>query len=185
MTTITSLSDLTGDYLLDAGHTRIGFVARHAMITKVRGQFDEFEGTAHLDGDDPAKSSVALTVQAKSIQTGHRQRDDHLRSNDFLAMEHHPTITFTSTGVEQAGESTFKVAGNLTIRGVTKPVIVDFELTGAENDPWGHFRVGFEGAVTINRKDWGINWNTVLESGGLLVSEKVTLELDIAIVRHS
>lgn len=185
MTTTTKLSKLTGDYALDTAHTRIGFVARHAMVTKVHGQFDEFEGSAHLDGDDPSKSSAQLTIQAKSIQTSNQQRDDRLRSNDFLDMDNHPTITFTSTKVEQVDETNYMVTGDLTIRGVTKPVTVDFELVGAENDPWGSFRVGFEGKVTINRKDWGVSWNAALESGGVLVSEKVTLEFDVAAIRQS
>ena len=184
-TTITKLSELTGDYIVDTAHTRIGFVARHAMVTKVRGAFQDFEATAHLDGDDPAKSSVSLTIQAKSISTGNEQRDNHLRSNDFFDMDNHPTITFASTEVEQVSDTEFKVTGDLTVRGVTKPVTVDFELTGAENDPWGNFRIGFEGKVTINRKDWGVSWNTALESGGVLVSEKVTLEFDVAAVRNA
>jgi polyisoprenoid-binding protein YceI len=183
--TTTKLSELTGDYVLDTAHTRIGFQARHAMVTKVRGQFDEFEGGAHLDGDDPSKASAWLKVQAKSIQTRNQQRDDHLRSNDFLDMDNHPTIEFTSTGVEQVDDTEFKVTGDLTIRGVTRPVTVDFELTGAEIDPWGNFRVGFEGKIVINRKDWGVNWNAALESGGVLVSEKVTLEFDVAAIKQS
>jgi polyisoprenoid-binding protein YceI len=181
MTTTTKLSELTGDYVLDTAHTRIGFVARHTMATKVRGQFDEFEGSTHLDGDDPSKSSAELTIQAKSIQTRNQQRDQALRSK-FLDMDNQPAITFTSTGVEQVDETNFKVTGDLTIRGVTKPLTVDFELTGAENDPWGNFRVGFEGSVTISRKDWGVNWNAAT---GVLVSEKVMLEFDVAAIRQS
>ena len=182
--TATKLSELTGDYVLDTAHSRIGFVARHAMVTKVRGQFDEFEGGAHIDGDDPANSTARLVIQAKSIETRNKQRDDHLRSNDFLDMDNHPTIEFASTGVEQVGDTEFEVTGDLTVRGVTKPVTVEFELTGAENDPWGNFRIGFEGKVTINRKDWGVSWNTALESGGVLVSEKVTLEFDLAAIKQ-
>ncbi|MER6947508.1 YceI family protein [Nonomuraea sp. NPDC000554] len=181
MTTTTTLSELTGDYVLDTAHTRIGFVARHTMATRVRGQFDAFEGSAHLDGDDPSKSSVQLTIQAKSIQTRHQQRDDQLRST-FLEVDDHPAITFTSTKVEQVDATTFKAAGDLTIRGVTKPVAVDFELTGAEDDPRGDFRVGFEGSITINRKDWGVNWNAATT---VLVSPKVTLEFDVAAIRQS
>jgi polyisoprenoid-binding protein YceI len=182
--TATKLSELTGDYVLDTAHSRIGFVARHAMVTKVRGQFDEFEGGAHIDGDNPAASTAKLVIQAKSIETRNKQRDDHLRSNDFLDMDNHPTIEFVSTGVEQESDTEFKVTGDLTVRGVTKPVTVDFELTGAENDPWGNFRIGFEGKVVINRKDWGVSWNTALESGGVLVSEKVTLEFDLAAIKQ-
>lgn len=180
MATTTKLSELTGDYVLDTAHTRIGFVARHTMATKVRGQFDELGGSAHLDGDDPLRSSAQLTIQAKSIQTSNQQRDEALRSK-FLDMDNHPTIIFTSAKVEQAGETSFKVTGDLTIRGLTKPVTVDFELTGAENDPWGNFRVDFEGKVTINRKDWGVNWNAATR---VLVSEKVMLEFDVAAIRQ-
>lgn len=181
MTTMTKLTELTGDYLLDTAHTRIGFVARHTMGTRVRGQFDEFEGGAHLDGDDPSKSSAALTIQATSIQTRNRQRDKYLRGK-FLDIDNHRTITFTSTRVEQVHETNVKVTGDLTIRGVTKPVTVDFELTSAGNDPWGNVRVGFEGRVTVNRKDWGVNWNAAT---GVLVSGKVTLEFHIEAIRQS
>ncbi|WP_327580460.1 YceI family protein [Nonomuraea sp. NBC_00507] len=181
MTTTTELGELTGDYLLDTAHTRIGFVARHTMATRVRGQFEEFEGSARLDGDDPSKSSARLTIQAKSLQTRNRQRDDQLRST-FLDTDDHPAITFTSTQVRQVDGTAFKVTGDLTIRGVTKPVTVDFELTRAANDPRGAFRVGFQGSVTINRMDWGVNWNAAT---GVLVSQKVTLEFDVAAIRRS
>jgi polyisoprenoid-binding protein YceI len=184
MTTMTKLSELTGDYVLDTARTRIGFVVRQAMVSKVHGQFDEFEGSTHLDGDDPSKSSAQLRIQSKSIQTRNEKRDDHLRSA-FLDIPNHPAITFTSTGVEQVSETSFKVTGDLTIRGVTKPVTVDFELTGAGIDPSGSFRAGFEGRAAINRKDWGVIWNAVLEGGRVLVSEKVTLEFDVAAIRQS
>jgi polyisoprenoid-binding protein YceI len=184
MTTTTMFSELTGDYVLDTAHTRIGFVARQAMVSKVPGQFDEFEGSAYLDGDDPSQSSVRLTIQAKSIQTRNRRRDEHLRSA-FLDVDNHPTIIFTSTRVEQVHEASFKVTGDLTIRGVTKPVTVGFDMTDAEVDPRGKLRVGFEGRVTINRKDWGVTWNAAIEGAGVIVSEKVTLELDVAAIRQS
>ncbi|MGP3964792.1 YceI family protein [Nonomuraea sp. 3N208] len=180
MTTTTELSELTGDYVLDTAHTRIGFVARHTMATKVRGQFEEFEGSAHLDGDDPSKSSTQLKIQAKSLQTRNQRRDEQLRGN-FLDMDDHPAITFTSTTVKQVDETTFKVTGDLTIRGVIKPLTVDFELTGAENDPRGNVRVGFKGSVTINRNDWGVNWNAATT---VMVSPKVTLEFDVAAIRQ-
>ncbi len=184
MTTATTIGALTGDYVIDTAHTQIGFVARHAMITKVRGQFDESEGGVHLDGDDPSSSNAQVTIRTTSIQSHNATRDEHLRGSEFLDVANHPTITFTSSDVERVGDTTFAVTGDLTIRGVTRPVTVNFELTGAETDPGGNFRVGFEGRTTINRKDWGVNWDAVLESGGVLISEKVTLELDIAIVRQ-
>lgn len=144
MTTTTTLGELTGDYILDPAGTRIGFAARQAIFTTVRGQFTEFAGSAHLDGDDPSKSSARLTIQAASIQTSSSRRDDHLR-RAFLDTSDHPAITFTSTGVEQLSETTFRLTGDLTIRGATKPVTVDFELTGAGYDQQGAFRAGFPG----------------------------------------
>jgi polyisoprenoid-binding protein YceI len=187
MTTATapSLTELTGTYTLDPAHTRIGFVARHAMVTKVRGAFNEFEGTATLDGANPANSSVQVTINADSIDTRNAQRDGHLRSNDFLSMEEYPHITFSSTGVRQVDESTFEVTGDLTIKGVTNSITVPFSFEGAAKDPFGNERVGFEGSVTINRKDYGITWNATLETGGVLVSDKVTLEFEISAIKNA
>ncbi|NGO06736.1 YceI family protein [Streptomyces sp. HC44] len=178
MTTTTDLGELTGDYTLDSARTRIGFVSRAAMVTKVRGQFDDFEGSARLDGDDPSKSVARLMIRVRSIQTRNQKRDDHLCGGDFLDMDNHPVISFTSTRVEQVDGTNFKVTGDLTVRGMTKPVTVDFRLTGAENDPRGGLRLGFKGKGTLNRKDWGVSW------GGALVSEKVTLDFDIAVLRQ-
>ena len=182
MTTNTSPTDLVGDYELDSAHTTLGFVARHAMVTKVRGRFSEFEGQVHID-PDLAKSSVRLVIQAQSIDTRNETRDNHLRSNDFLAMEQFPELTFTSTGIEPAGDEAVTITGDLAIRGVTKPVSFDMTYTGSATDPFGNRRVGFEGDLVINRKDWGVNWNAALETGGVLVSEKVTLEFDISAIR--
>ena len=180
-----ALTELTGTYTLDPAHTRIGFVARHAMVTKVRGSFDEFAGTAVLDGANPANSRVEVTIEAASIDTRNAQRDEHLRSNDFLAMQEYPKITFASTGVRQAGESTFEVTGDLTIKGVTNEITIPFEFEGAAKDPFGNQRVGFEGSVTINRRDYGVTWNAALEGGGVLVSEKVTLEIEVSAIKNS
>jgi polyisoprenoid-binding protein YceI len=176
---------LSGDYTLDASHTRIGFSARHAMVTKVRGAFDEFEGSFHIDGEHPENSSGRVTIQAKSINTRNGQRDEHLRSNDFLAMDEHPEITFVSTAIKQTGDTEFLVTGDLTIRGVTKSVDVEFEYTGSATDPFGNQRVGLEGSVVINRKDFGVSWNAALEGGGVLVSEKVTLELEVSAIKNA
>jgi len=181
--TATGTQALTGTYNLDAAHTRIGFSARHAMVTKVRGAFNEFAGTAYIDEANPASSHAELTIKAASIDTRNPDRDAHLRSNDFLAMDEYPEITFRSTAVEKLDGDHYAVSGDLTIRGTTKPVTVDFEFTGAVVDPWGNLRLGFEGSTTINRKDWGVNFNVALEAGGLLVSEKVTLEFEIAAVK--
>ena len=182
-TTTPAVQELTGDYTLDPAHTRIGFVARHAMVTKVRGSFTEFEGTAHLDFADPTKSSAKLTIQVPSITTGNGQRDDHLRNNDFFDAPTHPEITFVSTGVEVKGDDEFTLLGDLTIKDVTKPVAVDFELTGTAKDPFGNTRVGFDGKAVIKRTDWGVSWNAALETGGVLVSEKITLEFDVSAIK--
>lgn len=175
---------LTGDYTIDAAHSRVGFVARHAMVAKVRGSFNDFEGTIHLDGEEPAKSQARITIQARSIDTRNAQRDEHLRSNDFLDMDNHPEITFVSTGVEAADGDTFRLTGDLTIRGVTKPVTMDLEFLGSATDPMGNFRAGFEGSTQVNRKDFGVSWNAVLEGGGVMVSEKVTLEIEVSAIRN-
>lgn len=186
MTSATAtLTDLAGTYDLDPSHTRIGFVARHAMVTKVRGQFTGFEGRAVVDGGDFTASTVALTIEAASIDTRNEQRDGHLRSNDFLGMDEYPQITFASTAVAQTGPTSFEVTGDLTIKGVTNSITVPFEFEGAATDPFGNQRVGFEGAVTINRKDYGVSWNAALETGGVLVSEKVTLEFEISAIKAS
>jgi polyisoprenoid-binding protein YceI len=182
-TATSALTDLTGTYTIDASHSRIGFVARHAMVTKVRGSFNEFEGTAVLDGANPAATTAQLTISSKSIDTRNSQRDEHLRSNDFFAMDEYPTITFSSTGARQTGEAEFQLDGDLTIKDVTKSVTVPFTYEGAATDPYGNLRVGFEGSVVINRKDWGVNWNAGLEAGGVLVSEKITLEFEISAIK--
>ena len=180
-----TLSDLTGTYTLDPAHTRIGFVARHAMVTKVRGAFNEFEGTGTLDGTNPANSRVQVTIDTASIDTRNAQRDEHLRGNDFLAMKEYPRITFSSTGVRQLDATTFEVTGDLTIKGVTNSITVPFTFEGAAKDPFGNLRIGFEGSVTINRKDYGITWNAALETGGVLVSDKVTLEFEISAIKNA
>ena len=182
---VPALTELTGTYTLDPAHTRIGFVARHAMVTKVRGSFDEFAGTAVLDGANPANSRVEVTIEAASIDTRNAQRDGLLRGNDFLAMEEYPQITFVSTGVRQSGETTFEVTGVLTIKGVTNEITIPFEFEGAAKDPFGNQRVGFEGSATINRRDYGVTWNAALEGGGVLVSDKVTLEFEISAIKNA
>ncbi len=176
---------LTGDYTIDTAHSRVGFVARHAMVTKVRGSFNEFEGSIHIDGENPQNSSGRVTIQAKSIDTRNGQRDDHLRSNDFLDMDNNPELTFVSTGIAQTGEDTFTVTGDLTVRGVTKSLEIPFEYTGSATDPFGNQRVGLEGSVVINRKDFGVSWNAALEGGGVLVSEKVTLEIEVSAIKNT
>jgi polyisoprenoid-binding protein YceI len=181
----TGYSELTGDYTIDTAHSRMGFVARHAMVAKVRGGFDEFEGSAHIDGDQPENSSGSVTIQAKSIDTRNKQRDDHLRSNDFLDMDNHPEITFVSSAIKALGDDKFTVSGDLSIRGVSKPVEIEFEYTGTATDPFGNKRLGLEGSVVLNRKDFGVSWNAAIEGGGVLVSEKVTLEIEISAIKNA
>jgi polyisoprenoid-binding protein YceI len=181
----TTLTDLAGTWAIDAAHTRIGFVARHAMVTKVRGAFNEFEGTAVVDAADFTKSNATVTIQAASIDTRNEQRDGHLRSNDFLGMEEYPEITFVSTGVIETGATSLELTGDLTIKGVTNAVTVPFEFEGLATDPFGNLRAGFEGAVTINRKDYGITWNAALETGGVLVSDKIVLEFEVSAIKNA
>ena len=185
LSTIDTLGDLSGTYVLDPAHTRIGFVARHAMVTKVRGQFNDYEGSAVVDADDFTRSTASLTIQAASIDTRNEQRDGHLKSNDFLSLEEYPQITFVSTGVTQTGETSLELTGDLTIKGVTNSITVPFEFEGAATDPFGNLRVGFEGSVVINRKDYGVSWNAALETGGVLVSEKVTLEFEVSAIKSN
>ena len=176
-------SALSGDYTFDTAHSRVGFAARHAMIAKVRGAFTDFDGSLHINVDNPADSKATVTIQAKSIDTRNQMRDDHLRGNDFFDMDTHPEITFVSTSVDQTSATEFTLTGDLTIKGTTKLVAIPFEYTGSVIDPWGNDRAGFEGSVAVNRTDWGLTWNTALEAGGVLISEKVTLEFDVAAIK--
>ena len=178
------LDDISGDYTLDASHSRLGFSARHAMVTTVRGQFGEWSGTAHIDTANPAASSVNLTIKTASIETGSADRDGHLASPDFFDAEANPEITFVSTDVSRDGDE-WTITGDLTIKGVAKPVTIEFEFTGSAQDPFGNTRVGFEGASSLNRKDWGLTWNAALETGGVLVSEKIKLEFDISAIKSA
>ena len=178
----TAIDDITGDYTLDVSHSRLGFVARHAMVTKVRGQFGAFTGTARIDEANPAASKVDLSIDVTSIETGSGDRDGHLKSADFFDAEQFPTITFTSTDVKRDG-SDWTITGDLTIKDATLPVTIEFEHTGSARDPFGNLRVGFEGETTINRKDWGLTWNAALETGGVLVSEKIKLEFDVSAIQ--
>ena len=179
-----AVDDITGDYAIDPSHTRIGFSARHAMVTKVRGHFDQFEGNAHVDTTTPANSSVTVTIEAASVTTGNEQRDGHLKTPDFFDIANYPQITFVSTNVERDG-SEWDITGDLTINGVTKSVTIPFEETGSAKDPFGNTRVGFEGDVTIDRTEWNLSFNAALETGGVLVSEKIKLEFDVSAIRNA
>jgi polyisoprenoid-binding protein YceI len=181
--TTTTLTDLSGDYALDVTHTRLGFTARHAMVTKVRGSFDAFEGTAHLDFADPTKSAAIVTFEIASISTGQSQRDEHLRTNDFFDAPTYPQGRFVSTSIVKKSDDEYEMTGDLTLKDVTKPVTITWEHTGTARDPYGNLRAGFEGRATINRKDWGITYNAALETGGVLISDKINLEFDVSAVK--
>jgi len=173
-----NLSDLTpGTWNIDPSHSTVGFVARHLMVTKVRGRFTDFSGTITI-AEDPLQSSVVATVQLGSVSTGDDGRDGHLKGADFFDTEHFQTMEFASTSIAPKG-SDYVLNGNLTIKGVTKPVSFDLEFDGVNADPWGNTKVGFTAETEINRKDWGLEWNVALETGGVLVSEKVKIQLDI------
>src|SRR4051794_1335831 len=176
------VEDITGDYTLDVTHSRLGFSARHAMVTTVRGEFQEFSGTAHVDAQDPAKSQVTVAINPASISTGTADRDGHLKSADFFDVENHGEITFVSTRVV-VEDGVWEVTGDLTIKGVAREITIPFEQTGSARDPFGNLRVGFEGSTSINRKDWGLGWNAALETGGVLVSEKIKLDFDISAIQ--
>jgi polyisoprenoid-binding protein YceI len=182
---VPQLAELTGQYKIDAAHSRIGFVARHAMVTKVRGAFNDFEGEGYFDGADPANSTVKVTIKTESIDTRNGQRDGHLRTNDFLDVPAYPEITFVSTAVRRLDESTFEVSGDLTIKDVTKQVTIPLEYEGAATDPFGNQRIGFEGSINISRADYGITWNAALETGGVLVSDKIVLEFEVSAVKQA
>ena len=165
-----------GTYTIDPAHSKIEAVARHLMVTKVRGHFADYEGTITVD-KDPTRSSVELTMQADSITTGVEDRDTHLRSPDFLDVENHPTVTFRSTGIEQAGDS-WVLTGDLTIIGKTNPVSLSLEFLGVINDPWGNAKSAFSASGEFNRHDFGLSWNVPLDGGGVLVSEVFKLEIE-------
>lgn len=172
-----------GTWKLDPNHTVIGAVARHLMVTKVRGKFDSFQGAVHI-GDTPEESWAELDIEAASIDTGVQQRDDHLRSADFLDVENHGRIIFRSTSVKRTGDSTLAVTGDLTIRGITNPVTLDVTFEGVSPDPWGGTRVGFTVSGELRREDWDMSWNVPLETGGVLVSKTVDLEIEAQAVKE-
>ncbi|MGY3204238.1 YceI family protein [Streptomyces sp. TE5632] len=179
------LAALTGDYTIDPAHTTIGFVARHAMVTNVKGSFQDFTGTLHLDGSDPSRSTATLDVVMESIETGNADRDGHLKSSDFFKIDEFPTMTFRSTKAEALGGDDYRITGELTILGTTKPLTIDLEFNGSATDPFGNQRVGFEGKAEILRSEWGLTWNAALETGGVLVSDKIKLNFDISAIRNA
>ncbi|MFD5752451.1 YceI family protein [Streptomyces sp. NPDC127033] len=179
-----ALAALTGAYTIDPAHSTISFTVRHAMVTNVRGTFTEHEGTLRLDGSAPANSTATIDVSIASIDTGVPDRDGHLRGADFFDAETFPTMAFRSTAAEQIDAETYRVTGDLTIKDVTRPLSIDLEFHGSATDVYGNERVGFEGSATILRSDWGLSWNAALETGGVLVSDKVKLNFDISAIKQ-
>jgi polyisoprenoid-binding protein YceI len=167
------------NWKIDGSHTTVGFSVSH-IFTSVQGRFDRFDGTIEFDPEKPEVAVVRATVEAASINTNNAKRDKHLRSGDFFDVEKNPTLSFESTsGVTGMKGSSGKIAGNLTIHGVTKPVVFDVVFRGQGKDPWGNFRAGFSASLKINRKDYGLNWNEVLETGGVLVGEEVEIRIEV------
>ncbi len=173
-----------GTFAIDKSHTQVGFVARHLMVSKVRGRFTDFEGTLVV-GDDPAQSSVDVTIQATSIDTSDENRDKHVRTNDFLAVDEFPTLSFHSTKVDLGRGSDWKVTGDLTVRGVTRSIVLDVEFEGVIQDPWGNQRLGFTASGEIDRNEFGVSFNAALETGGFVVSPKIKLEIEAEAVRQA
>jgi polyisoprenoid-binding protein YceI len=173
-----------GHYVLDPNHTRIGFIARHLMVTKVRGSFAEFDGSITV-AEDPARSTAQATIRAVSIETGAPDRDTHLRSGDFLEAETYPELTFANARVVGQRGAKFTVLGDLTIKCVTKEVQLDVELDGVVTDPFGNEKLAVSARTEINREDFGMTWNAALETGGVLVSQKIVIEIEAQAVRQA
>ena len=183
MTAITKTELLTGTWALDPAHSRLGFSARHAMVATIRGSFNDANGLLRLEAADPSRSTADITIQAASIDSGSTDRDNHLRSADFLDVETYPTLRFVSTATREVGEDEYLLTGKLTIRGVTREVEIAITLVGTEVDPFGNVRAGFEATTRISRKDFGLTWNVALESGGVLVSDRVNISLDVSAIK--
>ncbi|MEU9098720.1 YceI family protein [Streptomyces sp. NPDC048361] len=180
-----ALAALTGTYTIDPAHSSIGFTVRHAMVTNVRGSFTDHEGTLTLDGTNPAASAATIVVKIASVDTGMADRDAHLRSPDFFDAEQFPLMSFRSTEARALGGDTYRLVGDLTIKDVTRPLSIDLEFQGSATDPYGNQRVGFEGSAEILRSDWGLTWNAALETGGVMVSDKVKLTFDISAIKSA
>ena len=181
MTTITAAASTTRTFQIDKAHSEITFRVRH-LLTRVRGRFSDFDGTIDFDADRPVASSVTLAIQSASIDTNQADRDTHLRSADFFSTDEFPTLTFESTGIAAAGDGEYQVTGTLTIRGVSKTIVLPVSYLGTAKDPWGNEKLAFEAETTINRKDFGLNWNAALETGGLLVGDEVTIGVSVQAV---
>ncbi|WP_200303464.1 YceI family protein [Streptomyces adelaidensis] len=178
-----ALAMLTGEWMIDAAHSRIGFSVRHALVTTVRGAFTEYQSRLYFDGRDPSRSRAEIVLSTRSVDTGVEQRDAHLMGRDFLDAANHPRMRFVSTSVRPVGSDVYRMTGELTIKDITRPVDLELTYIGHVMDPFGYERVGFDGTTTINRSEWGLTYNQRLAEGGAMVSEKVRLQFDLAVIR--
>lgn len=174
----------SGKYVLDTAHSNIGFSVRHAMVTKVHGRFDEFESSIDFDAENPANSVAVATIKADSINTENAERDNHLRTKDFFGAKENPDITFKSTSIDLKSDEKATVTGDLTINGITKPTTLDVEIFGAAEDPWGQTRVGFEATTRINRLDFNVDYNAPLKTGGVLIGNDISLQIEGSAVKQ-
>ena len=181
MSTETTTSAATA-WHVDPAHSQVGFKVRHLGFSKVKGTFEEYNATVHFDGEHLESLKAEVTIQAASVDTGNEDRDNHLRSEDFFETEVYPTLSFKSTSVTPQGENKFDMAGELTIHGITKDAVLHGEFLGTAKDPWGNKRVAFEASTKVNRKEFDLTWNQVLETGGLLVSEEVEINVEVQAV---
>lgn len=170
-------------YQIDNAHSQIQFTVRHMMISRVRGWFEKFSGNFEIDEKNPAASKVTVQIEAESINTREPQRDGHLRSADFFEVEKYPYLTFTSTRVEVLDNAHARLHGDLTIRGISRPVVMEVEYTGQAQSPWGKTSLGFNGHTVINRKDWDLTWNKALETGGMLVGDDITIDIELELIQ--
>src|SRR6266496_3274310 len=184
VSSLPTLRSLLMAWVIDQSHSQVQFSVKHMMISTVRGQFKSFTGTVEADEANPIAAQVDVQIDASSILTGDERRDGHLRSPDFFNVEQYPYITFKSTRVERLDENTGKLIGNLTIRDVTKEVVLDLEYAGQAKSPWGTTSAGFSASTKINRKDWDLNWNVALETGGWLVSDQITISIEVELVKQ-
>ncbi|QGG94937.1 YceI family protein [Actinomarinicola tropica] len=173
-----------GTFEIDPSHSTVQFVARHMMVSKVRGTFESYSGTIVV-AEDPLASSVEVAIDVSSITTRDEGRDTHLKSADFFDVETYPSITFRSSGVRHTGGTSFEVEGELTVRGTTKPLTLEVELEGIGKDPWGNERIGFSTKVELDREEFGLTWNQALETGGVLVGKKITVDIDVEATRQA
>lgn len=171
-------------WTIDSSHTRANFTARHMMIANVHGQFDDITGTVEFNENDPAQSALDVKIGVASLNTRDEKRDGHLKSPDFFDVANHPYLTFKSTKVEKTSESTGRITGDLTIRGISQPVVLEVEYNGQAKSPWGTTNAGFSATTKINRKDWGLNWNVALETGGWLVGDEIKISIEAEIVKQ-